>query len=251
MDGPIWTGLVPSLAMGIGLAACAGLRAWLPLLLAGLLARAGVLELGPSFRFIASNQALILFGVATAVEMLGDKIPAVDHTLDALSTVLRPAAGSLLVASVLWRVPDPLTALALGVAVGAPTALVPHAAKSALRAASTAFTGGLANPLLSLLEDLAAVLVFVFTIVLPVAVALVIILVAVLLVRRHAASLIPTELLDRSFGVLVDGELEPREDRLGGSGTVSSPCSIVRRWPSISRAEASIPPTLRRSRSTT
>jgi hypothetical protein len=172
--------------MGIGLAACAGLRAWLPLLLAGLLARAGVLELGPSFRFIASNQALILFGVATVVEMLGDKIPVVDHTLDALSTVLRPAAGSLLAASVLWRVPDPLTALALGVAVGAPTSLVPHAAKSTLRAASTAFTGGLANPLLSLIEDLAAAVLFVFTVVVPVAVAAAILLVGALVVRRLA-----------------------------------------------------------------
>jgi len=184
MDGPIWTGIVPSLAMGIGLAACAGLRAWLPLFLAGLLARAGILELGPSFRFIASNQALILFGVATVVEMLGDKIPAVDHTLDALSTVLRPAAGSLLAASVMWRVPDPLTALALGVAVGAPSALVPHAAKSTLRAASTAFTGGLANPVLSLLEDLVALVMFVFTVLLPVAMALLILVVAVLVVRR-------------------------------------------------------------------
>jgi hypothetical protein len=191
MDGPIWTGIVPSLAMGIGLAACAGLRAWLPLLLAGLLARAGVLELGPSFRFIASNQALILFGVATVVEMLGDKIPAVDHTLDALSTFLRPAAGSLLAASVLWRVPDPLTAMALGVAVGAPTALVPHAAKSTLRAASTAFTGGIANPLLSLLEDLAALVVFVLTVVVPVLVALVIIVVAVLVVRRLSRRRLP------------------------------------------------------------
>jgi len=184
MDGPVWTGIVPSLAMGIGLAACAGLRAWLPLFLAGLLARAGILELGPSFRFIASNQALILFGIATVVEMLGDKIPAVDHTLDALSTVLRPAAGSLLAASVLWRVPDPLTALALGVAVGAPSALVPHAAKSTLRAASTAFTGGLANPALSLIEDLAALVVFVLTVLVPVAVALMILVVAVLVVRR-------------------------------------------------------------------
>jgi len=184
MDAPIWTGIVPSLAMGIGLAACAGLRAWLPLLLAGLLARAGVLELGPSFRFIASNQALILFGVATVVEMLGDKIPAVDHTLDVLSTVLRPAAGSLLAASVLWRVPDPLTALTLGIAVGAPTALVPHAAKSLLRAASTTFTGGLVNPLLSLIEDLATVVLFVLTVVVPVAVALTILVVAVLVVRR-------------------------------------------------------------------
>jgi len=184
MDGPIWTGIVPSLAMGIGLAACAGLRAWLPLLLAGLLARAHVLELGPSFQFIASNQALILFGVATVVEMLADKIPAVDHTLDAISTVLRPAAGSLLAASVLWRVPDPLTALALGVAVGAPTALVPHAAKSTLRATSTLFTGGLANPLLSLVEDLVALVMFVLTVVVPVAVALMILVVAVLVVRR-------------------------------------------------------------------
>jgi Domain of unknown function (DUF4126) len=184
MDGPLWTGIVPSLALGIGLAACAGLRAWLPLLLAGLLARAGVLELGPSFRFIASNEALILFGVATVVEIVGDKIPAVDHALDALSTVLRPAAGSLLAASVLWRIPDPLTALALGVAVGAPSALVPHAAKSALRAASTALTGGLANPLLSLVEDLAAVFVFVITVALPVATAIVILVVGGLVLRR-------------------------------------------------------------------
>jgi Domain of unknown function (DUF4126) len=184
MDGALWTGVVPSLAMGIGLAACAGLRAWLPLLLAGLLARGGYLQLGPSFRFIGSSEALILFGVATVVEMLGDKVPAVDHALDALSTVLRPAAGSLLVASVMWRIPDPLTALALGVAVGAPTSLVPHAAKATLRAASTAFTGGLANPVLSLLEDLAAVLIFVFTIVVPLAMALAIVVVTGLLLRR-------------------------------------------------------------------
>jgi hypothetical protein len=184
MDGPLWTGIVPSLALGIGLAACAGLRAWLPLLLAGLLARAGVLELGASFRFIASNEALMLFGVATIVEMIGDKVPAVDHALDVLSTVLRPAAGSLLAASVLWRIPDPLTALALGVAVGAPAALVPHAAKSALRAASTAFTGGLANPLLSLVEDLAAVVLFVFTVAVPVAMAIVILVVGGLVLRR-------------------------------------------------------------------
>ena len=186
MDASFWTAFIPSLAMGIGLAACAGVRARLPLLLAGLLARAGVLELGSSFRFIASNEALILFGVATVVEMLGDKIPAVDHALDALSTVLRPAAASLLAASVMWKVPDPLTALAIGVAVGAPISLVPHAAKSTLRAASTAFTGGLANPFLSLLEDLLAVVIFALTVVVPVLVALTILLVAVLVVRRLA-----------------------------------------------------------------
>jgi len=184
MDAAAWTDIVPSVALGIGLAACAGLRAWLPLLLAGLLARGGVIELGTSFRFISSNRALVLFAVATLVEMIGDKVPAVDHALDALSTVLRPAAGSLLAASVMWQISDPLTAVALGVAVGAPSALVPHAAKTILRAGSTALTGGLANPVLSLLEDLAAVVLFALSVVVPVLVAAALLLVAFLLLRR-------------------------------------------------------------------
>ncbi len=184
MDSMEWTTIVPSLAMGIGLAACAGIRAWLPLLMAGGLARWGIIEVGPSFQFIASNRALILFGVATVIEILADKIPAVDHALDSLSTVLRPAAGSLLAASVLWQVSDPLTALALGVAVGAPTSLVPHAAKSLLRAASTTFTGGLANPFISILEDLMAVALFVLTVLIPVVVAAVLLLISLLVVRR-------------------------------------------------------------------
>jgi hypothetical protein len=175
--------LLPAIALGIALAACAGLRAWLPLLLAGLMARAGVLELGSGFQFLGSNRALILFGFATLVEILADKVPALDHALDALSTLLRPAAGALLAASVLSKVSDPLTALALGVAVGAPSALVPHAAKSALRAASTTFTAGLANPVLSLIEDVAALALFVLAVLVPLLVALSTVIVAALTLR--------------------------------------------------------------------
>ena len=47
MDAVAIRELVPSLALAIGLAACAGLHAWLPLLLTGLLARFEYLELGP------------------------------------------------------------------------------------------------------------------------------------------------------------------------------------------------------------
>jgi hypothetical protein len=184
--GVNWIDIVPSLGMAIGLAACAGLRAWLPLLMAGLLARSGWLALGHSFQFISSDRALILFGAATLIEIVGDKVPAVDHALDALSTVLRPAAGSLLAASVLWQVQDPLTALALGVAVGAPSALVPHAGKTALRAASTFFTGGLANPVVSVIEDVLAFVFFVVTVLVPVVAATLLLLVAFLVVRRLA-----------------------------------------------------------------
>jgi hypothetical protein len=161
MDVATLTEFLPALALAIALAASAGLRAWLPLLLAGGLARLGVLDLGPSFQFLASNKALVLFGVATAVELIGDKIPAIDHALDVIGTPLRPAAGALLAASVLGTVTDPLTTV-LGVG-GAPR-LVPHVAKSALRSASTTVTGGLANPLLSILEDAISVVTFVLAV---------------------------------------------------------------------------------------
>jgi Domain of unknown function (DUF4126) len=186
MSVPPLTELLPALALGVALAACAGLRAWLPLLLAGLLCRFGMLHLGPSFQFLASTNALIVFAVATVVEMAGDKIPAVDHTLDVLSTVLRPAAGALLAASALGVVTDPLTATTLGIAVGAPIALVPHAAKAGVRAASTALTGGLANPILSLMEDLATIVLFAAAVLVPLAVALAAVAALVVVIRRLA-----------------------------------------------------------------
>jgi len=184
MDWSSLAEFLPSLALGIALAACAGLRAWLPLLLASLLARAGWLDLGPSFQFLASNRALLLFAVASLIEIVGDKVPAVDHALDAIGTPLRPAAGALLAASVMGHVSDPLTALALGTAVGAPAALVPHAAKTVLRAASTTFTGGLANPILSLIEDGASFVLFVLAVLVPLVVVSLLALAVILIARR-------------------------------------------------------------------
>ena len=184
MDAVSWSEAVPAVALAIGLAACAGLRAWLPLLLTGGLARLGVVEIGHSFDFIASNKALALFGAASVIEILADKVPALDHALDALGTVLRPAAATLLAASILGPFADPLTAVALGAAVGAPSALVPHAGKAVLRAASSAFTGGLASPIISVLEDLAALALFVVAILVPLLAASLVLVAAFLVARR-------------------------------------------------------------------
>ncbi|MCG6922202.1 MAG: DUF4126 domain-containing protein [Acidobacteria bacterium] len=190
MDVATLTEFLPALALAIALAASAGLRAWLPLLLAGGLARLGLLDLGPTFGFLASNKALVLFGVATVIELAGDKVPAVDHALDVIGTPLRPAAGALLAASVLGTVSDPLTAIVLGTAVGVPSSLVPHAAKSALRTVSTALTGGLANPVLSFLEDAVSLVTFVLAILMPVLVVVLLALtfyIALRLLRRRPA----------------------------------------------------------------
>ena len=148
--------LLQSIALGIALASCAGLRAWLPLFAVGVSVRLGVLPLGDSFRFLGSNVALTVFAIATVIELLADKIPVVDHALDALSTFLKPVAGMVLAASVMWTVDDPIVALALGVMVGAPASLVPHTAKATLRGVLSPITAGLASPVLSILEDVIA-----------------------------------------------------------------------------------------------
>jgi hypothetical protein len=118
------------------------------------------------------------------IEVVADKFPALDHALDALGTVLRPVAGTVLAASVIGPFTDPVTSVALGAAVGVPSALVPHAGKSVLRAASTAFTGGFANPAISLLEDVIALAVFLLAVLLPLLAALLVVLAAWFVARR-------------------------------------------------------------------
>jgi hypothetical protein len=155
-DASVWSSAfswIGTVALAITLAAVAGLRAWLPLLVAGVLSRLGIADLGASFGWLGSLPALALLGGATVLEVAGDKIPVVDHVLDTVGTVVRPLAGTLAAAAALVHVRDPLVALVIGLVVGAPIALAPHVAKASLRGVSTATTAGLANPVLSLLED--------------------------------------------------------------------------------------------------
>jgi hypothetical protein len=178
------TQLVSAIALAIALAACAGLRALLPIFLTGVVTRIGWISLGKPFGFLSTNWALLIFGIATALEIIGDKIPAVDHALDTLHTILRPLSGSMLAAAVLSSVSDPATAMALGLIIGAPTALIPHAARSTARVISTVTTGGLMNPLLSTLEDIIVFVLFVLAVVVPVLVASLVIVATIVVARR-------------------------------------------------------------------
>ncbi len=148
--------LIVPLAMGFGLAACAGLRAWLPFLILGGLARFGYLELHPSFQFLERTDVLMILMVATILEILGDKIVFIDHVLDVAGTVIRPAVGSVLTASLLVHLPL-RTAILLGVMVGGSAAFSTHAMKSFFRTSMTMMTpfhGGGGNMVVSFGEDL-------------------------------------------------------------------------------------------------
>ncbi len=152
----VQTWVLPAL-LGLGLAAAAGLRAFLPLLLLALAARFELfgVDLNAKAEWLGSDAALITLGLATALELAADKVPVLDHALSALGTVTRPVAAVLAAGSVFAGV-DPMVAAVAGLVIGAPTALAFHAAQSGTRLASTATTGGLLNPLVSIAEDLLA-----------------------------------------------------------------------------------------------
>ena len=82
--------VVISICVGISLSASAGLRAFMPLFMAGFLARWDWIPLGESFEWLSEPPALIALGVAMCCEMAADKIPALDHALsdDALKRLL-------------------------------------------------------------------------------------------------------------------------------------------------------------------
>ena len=148
---------IPALLLGVGLAAASGLRAFLPLLLLAVAAHFKVvpLEVSPAFAWLGSPLALAALSVASVVEIAGDKIPLVDHFLDATGTAMRPLAATLAAAAVM-QTNDPTTAALLGLVVGAPLALGVHGVKAGARGVSSATTGGAANPVISLAEDGAA-----------------------------------------------------------------------------------------------
>jgi hypothetical protein len=141
--------------LGVALAASAGLRAWLPLFVVGLLARMGQMDLNPSFDFLSRTDALVVLGVATVVEFLGDKIVAVDHLLDSVGTFVRPVVGMLLASSMLVST-EPLAVTVLSIITGGGAALTVHTGKALARIKATATVplhGGTANAALSLSED--------------------------------------------------------------------------------------------------
>ncbi len=170
------------LAMGFALAACVGLRTFLPLLAAGLMARTGYVSMGPSFEWMESTPALIVFGSALVFEVLADKVPGLDHALHAVESFVKPVAATLLAASLFTNL-DPLLAMTLGLVGGGAIAGTVHVARGTARLISTGTTAGLGNPLLSVVDDILAVIGVALAMLVPILAAIVVFIVVVLGVR--------------------------------------------------------------------
>jgi hypothetical protein len=175
---------VSAAALGVVLAATAGLRAFLPVFSASLMALLTDLPLPASLGWLERPQTVLIFGVATLLEILGDKIPVVDHALDSVQVLTKPVLAVLAATPFLYQL-SPEYSVAIGILLGAPLALGVHSAKATARLGSTVTTAGVGNPLLSVAEDVAAIASIVLGFLAPL-VALVLMAVTVFFIARLA-----------------------------------------------------------------
>jgi len=172
-----------------GLSAAAGFNAWATLFIVSLAARLGLLTLAPPYDIMASDPVVAGLFVLMVVEGLADKVPVFDHASHLIHAVLQPAAGAVLFASRSNVITDVSPVLAFF--VGALVAGSVHGVRAAFRPLVTVTTAGHGNPLVSALEDVAAVMLAVGFILAPafmIAVTAASLMLAVWLWRHRSAT---------------------------------------------------------------
>jgi hypothetical protein len=179
--------LLLSLCIGVGLSAACGFRVFVPLLIMSIAAKTGHLTLVPAFQWIGSDIALWTFAIATILEIGAYYIPLVHHVLDVIATPVAIIAGIIITASMVSGM-SPFLKWTLAVIAGGGAAGLVHGATAVTRAASTATTGGIANPIFATIELGSSFLTSVLAVIAPVAVivflAAILVLVAKMLLPR-------------------------------------------------------------------
>lgn len=158
--------LIVSIVLGFSLAAAAGFRVFIPLLVLSLAAHFGWFPVNESWDWVGSTGALWLLGVAALVEIFAYFIPFIDNFLDMISVPLAGIAGSLLMLATMGDL-NPAFSWALAIIAGGGAAAAISGTTSATRLTSTGATGGLANPVIASAEASAATVVSVASIFSP------------------------------------------------------------------------------------
>lgn len=156
-----------SLFSAFGLASAAGFNAFVPLLTVGLVARyTDLISLAEPFDILTQPWVLGVIGAMAAVDFIADKVPAVDSVWHGIGALVAPVAGAILFASQQNVLTDlhPAVAAIAGLIVAGGF----HGSRAAARPISTATTGGLGNPVMSLVEDVLSGLLSLLAVFLPV-----------------------------------------------------------------------------------
>ncbi|GAB2982522.1 DUF4126 domain-containing protein [Actinotalea caeni] len=165
------------LLTGSGLALSAGLNAFIPMLSIGLLARyTDTVELPAQWLWLENGWVLVVLGVLLLLDVVADKVPAVDHVNDVVQTFVRPTAGGIVFAagstSETPAITDPgafFTSSAVWpFVIGVVLALSTHVAKASARAVVNLSTAGTGAPVVSTVEDVSSLTMTVLAILVPV-----------------------------------------------------------------------------------
>ena len=174
-----------SIGLGLGLAAAAGFRVFVPLFVMSVAAYTGHLELGQGFHWIGSLPALVVFSTATCLEIGAYYIPWLDNLLDTVSAPAAVVAGAIVAASTFTEM-DPLLKWSLAIIGGGGLAGIVKGTTTLTRGASTVTTGGLANWVLSSFELGASFLLSMFAILLPLVTMALVVFLAFIAVKKLA-----------------------------------------------------------------
>jgi len=155
-----------ALITAFGLSSAAGLNAYIPLLIVGVLGRLQVLQLTEPYDVLTSWPAIGILVFLLFIELAVDKIPGVDHVNDVIQTVIRPASGAILFAANSGVITEMSPTLAL--AVGLIPALGMHGAKTAARPLVNVSTVGIGAPIASILEDVTSFIASILAVFAPV-----------------------------------------------------------------------------------
>jgi hypothetical protein len=169
---------------GLGLSTAAGLNAYIPLLVVGVLANVtDAVRLPQEYAWLSSGWALAVIAVLLLAELILDKVPVVDHVNDIIQTAVRPAAGGMVftatqAASELdnstWMAEHPWVSWILGIVV----ALAVHTLKATTRPVVNATTAGVGAPVISTVEDASSLGISLIAVFLPILVILALLLLA-------------------------------------------------------------------------
>jgi len=177
--------LVTGIFTAFGLSASAGLNAYIPLLVVGLIGHyfPDLMKLNQPWDAIANPWIILLLCFLIIIEMLADKVPAVNHINDLIQTFIRPAAGAIAFAASANVVSDvhPVLALTAGLLISGTV----HLTKSGVvRPIVTATTGGTGNVPVSIAEDITSTVLSIIAVIVPVLVGTLLVVVASFIVWR-------------------------------------------------------------------
>ena len=158
---------IMSICLGIGLAASAGFRVFIPLFALSAATYTGIVPIHETWQWLGSEAALIMLGIAVMVESVSYLVPFVDNLLDSIAIPLAGVAGTALVAATMSDM-HPAATWAIAIIGGGGTATAIKSTAATGRALSSATTAGLANPVISIGETITAIMMSVLSLFLPV-----------------------------------------------------------------------------------